>query len=144
MDLIEPTETTVVEWFDSCRNLSPPDHSPVITQRGALIPGTGLHGVVAGCEIHGINGRLYMLQGPDDLDYIGGAHWLSNLDIPFGQIWMDDRIDLRDWPFLLVHELAELWAIAELGERYEEAHKRYGLKWELFVSKRFGELVYGE
>ena len=136
------TTEVVTHWFWAARDLpwTVGDQTGCITTAGAVVPGSGLIGRIDDMDIRGINGRAYMMLDPADIDYIGGAHWLANLDIPPGQIWLDDRICADDRPYILVHELAELWAMLVCGCAYQYAHRHYGLKWELYVSQTFPEV----
>jgi hypothetical protein len=58
-----------------------------------------------------------------DMDFVEGANGEEASWVPKGEIWIDDRIELEDMPFICYHEAAERRDMAK-GMPYLKAHER--------------------
>ncbi len=78
-------------------------------------------GEIDGVAILIVDGDEVMLR--HDMDFHDAGNWKRYAFIPKGQVWLDDRIDSKDWPYNLYHELYEV-RLMEGGLSYDAAHKR--------------------
>jgi hypothetical protein len=56
-------------------------------------------------------------------DYAEGGHFAVYPWVPRGEIWLEKDTDLRELPFILIHEYLELRMMRDGGLEYDEAHE---------------------
>jgi hypothetical protein len=72
-----------------------------------------------GLKIEYVDGR--MIREYIDPEFVMGGHDLVYKYIPPKTIWIDNRLDPRDIPHILVHELYERKLMSQ-GKNYDNAH----------------------
>jgi hypothetical protein len=70
-----------------------------------------------------------LLPGHDDddrppMDFTQGANFAEASWIPKGEIWIDDRVQFRNWAFILYHECGETRYMIRDGMDYDSAHAK--------------------
>ena len=74
--------------------------------------------------------RVKLEHGQAGMDYVEGANAPELKEnygqsfIPDDEVWIDDRIDPADWPFIAYHEVVERRDMLENGTKYAQAHTR--------------------
>jgi len=73
----------------------------------------------SGVECWKVNGRL--VRSILDVDFVSGGHSHVYYFVPEGEVWIDNKADADDVPYILLHELHET-NLMEKGWPYSKAH----------------------
>ena len=85
-----------------------------------------LLGVVDDIKVMAVDGDVVNLMEAEDkdhppIDFTMGANGQEASWIPKDEVWIDNRFALKDWPFVILHELIERQHM-EAGLTYSQAH----------------------
>lgn len=81
----------------------------------------GFLGTVDGWRVYAVDGDWVKVEF--DPDFCEGSNFAHSPDfIPPDTIWLDDRMESHDRPFIALHEAVEAWCMKNLGLAYDPAH----------------------
>jgi len=89
-----------------------------------------------GIKVWRVNGKL--VRDVLDIEWVEGGHNYVYFFVPKNEVWIDDKIDTVDMPYVLLHELHER-NLMKKGMSYLKAHADSS-KIELYARKHIEEL----